>query len=342
MELYLDSADPEEIAAASELGFVKGLTTTPTFMRRAGVADVDRTIVELSHSVAALHVEALGSTADEIVGEAHRILALPGLGVQPVLKIPVSLVGLVASRRLVAAGHKTNVHLVYTVNQAWMAMESGASFVCLLAGRLGDQGHDAIALTEQIVEIAERDRYPTRVMFSSVRHPDHVRQAALAGAHVCTIPWRVLLRLAENTLTARGATTFREDTRLLTLHAADVMRPRNPVCRVTDTVLTALTEMTESGMGAVSVVDEEGRIVGIFTDGDIRRRLQSDGPGFLDGTMADAGFTRGPLTIGADELLLRAQELFRARKVDNLIVVSGEKPVGILDVQDLVEQDREP
>ena len=215
-------------------------------------------------------------------------------------------------------------------------MEAGASFVCVLAGRLHDQGHDALSLTEQIVSIVERDHYPAKVMFSSVRHAEHVRQAALAGAHVCTVPWPVLERLADNTLTSKGTVTFLEDTRLMTMRVADVMRERNPVCSDSDTVVAALAEMTESGTGAVSVVDSEGRFLGVFTDGDIRRRLQREGPGFLNDSMANAGYTTSPVTIGPDELLQQAQELLREHRIDNLVVIKDNEPVGILDIQDLM------
>src|SRR5690606_36696690 len=133
-----------------------------------------------------------------------------------------------------------NVHLIYTQNQAYMAKEASAALVCPLAGRMQDQGYDASQLLEQLVEVVEVDGYDTKVMLSSVRHAEHVRQALLAGVHGCTVPFAVLQRLCDNTLTDVGAAQFREHTQLMTLRVKDLIREENPVCRATDTLTTAM------------------------------------------------------------------------------------------------------
>src|SRR3970040_1824543 len=199
MELYLDSVDFKEIAAALYFGFIKGLTTTPTFMHRHGITDIDGAIVKLSGMVPELQVEALGETPDMIVAEGGRILSLP-LEREPVFKVPISNAGVKACKRLTDKGHRVNVHLIYTLNQAYMAMEAGAAFVCPLAGRLQDQGHDAIRLYEQCVTVIDQHGYDSKVMFSSVRHAEHVRQAMLTGAHVCTMPFSVMKSLWQTPL----------------------------------------------------------------------------------------------------------------------------------------------
>ncbi len=133
MELYLDSVDFKEIEAALDFGFIKGLTTTPTFMHRHGITDIDGAIVKLSRMVPELQVEALGNNPDEILAEAERLLGL-GLAKPPVFKVPISNDGVKACKRLTDKGHRVNVHLIYTLNQAYMAMEAGAA-VHLPAGR---------------------------------------------------------------------------------------------------------------------------------------------------------------------------------------------------------------
>ncbi len=336
MDLYLDSVDFKEIEAAFDFGFVKGLTTTPTFMHRHGITDIDAAIVKLSGMVPELQVEALGDTPDAIVAEAERILGL-GLEREPVFKVPISNAGVKACKRLTDRGHRVNVHLIYTLNQAYMAMEAGAAFVCPLAGRMQDQGHDAISLFEQLVEVVELHGYDTKIMFSSVRHAEHVRQALLAGVHVCTVPFAVMQRLCDNTLTDVGAAQFREHTQLMTVRVRDVIRTENPTCRADDTLTTAMVGMTQSRLGAVTVVDAEGRAVGVFTDGDLRRRLQSDGRSILDKTLGEIGYTKNPVTIGKDSLLNDAVKLFKEFQVDSIIVVDGERAAGILDIQDLVK-----
>jgi TalC/MipB family fructose-6-phosphate aldolase len=336
MDLYLDSVDFREIERAFELGFVKGLTTTPTFMHRHGITDIDAAIVKLSGMVPELQVEALGESVESILAEADRILALP-LKKEPVFKVPISNAGVTACQRLTANGHRVNVHLIYTLNQAYMAMASGAAFVCPLAGRLQDQGHDAIKLFEQCVEIIEKYGYSSKVMFSSVRHPEHVRQALLAGAHVCTVPFNVIMHLCANSLTALGAAQFREHTQLMTMRVKELIRPQNPVCELSDSLTSAMVKMTESRLGVVTLVDKAGKLAGVFTDGDLRRRLQENGRDTLDAVFADIPYSAKPVTIGQEALLDEAVKLFKEFEVDSIIVVDGDRPSGVLDIQDLVK-----
>jgi transaldolase len=335
MELYLDSADINEIEEAFQLGFLAGLTTTPTFMHRHGITDIDGMILKLADIVPVLQVEALGETADEIYAEAHRLL---DLGLDPersVFKIPVSIEGVKACKRLSDEDIMVNVHLVYTLQQAYMAMVAGATYVCPLVGRLQDQGHDALSLIAQCVEAVDHYGYPAKIMFSSVRYPEHVRDALNLGVHTVTVPWKVMKMLTENNLTRLGTDQFFEHTRLMTLRVKDAMNAaKNPVVSLGDSLGDALVKMTDSGFGCVSVVDENRNLVGAFTDGDIRRLLAAGGELALDTSMSAFDYKK-PATIDAGLLLNDAATLFRERKVDTLIVVEGKEVVGMLDIQDL-------
>ena len=335
MDLYLDSVNFQEIEEAFDLGFLTGLTTTPTFMHRDGITDIDGAIVKLSKMVPELQVEALGNTHDEIIGEAHRLLDLP-LAKEPVFKVPISDFGVRACNTLTTEGHRVNVHLIYTLNQAYMAMAAGAAFVCPLAGRLQDEGHDANALFEQCVDVVDKYEYQTKIMFSSVRHPEHVRQALIAGVHVCTVPWGVMKKLCLNALTTVGTDQFVQHTQLMTVKVREVLREQNPICKPADTVKAAMIKMTESGLGAVTLVDGKGKVVGVFTDGDLRRKIQEQGAEVIDQTLDKVGFSQNPVSISADALLYDAVAKFEESKVDTIIAVDGEKPIGILDIQDVV------
>jgi transaldolase len=260
-----------------------------------------------------------------------------GLERPPVFKVPISNEGVKGCQRLRARGYKVNVHLIYTLNQAYMAMEAGASFICPLAGRMQDQGHDAIQLFEQCVDVIDRYGYDSKVMFSSVRHAEHVRQAMLTGVHVCTMPFSVMKNLCENTLTALGTAQFREHTALMTQRVKDVIRASNPVCETNDTLNNAMVKMTESRLGTVTLVDGKGAVAGIFTDGDLRRKLQAGGRTILDKKLAEIGFSESPVTIAHDALLNEAVKVFKSKALDSIIVVDGKKPVGVLDVQDLIK-----
>ena len=336
MELYLDSVDFKEIEEGFKLGFLTGLTTTPTFMHRHGITDIDAAIVKLSKMVPVLQVEALGDTADEILKEAERLLSLGLDKNTTVFKIPVSNVGVQACRLLRSKGLMVNVHLIYTLNQAYMAMAAGATYVCPLVGRLQDQGHDALALVEQCVHVVERYGYNTKVMFSSVRHAEHVRTALLSGVHTITAPWSVLKKLTENNFTTLGTDQFIEHTKLMTVKVKEVIRDQNPTCSVNDTILDAVIKMTDSQFGAVSVIDDNKNLKGIFTDGDVRRHLKESGKALMDKKMSDFTYNE-PLTVNADALLYEAVNIFTKKSVDNIIVLENNKPIGILDIQDFVK-----
>ena len=334
MELYLDSADRQEIEEAFGFGFLDGLTTTPTFMHRHGIEDIDGYLLEIAEVVPVLQVEALGETSDEIRGEAIRQVEM---GLDPgrtVFKIPVSLEGVKACRRLTDEGLLVNVHLVYTLQQAYMAMHAGAAYVCPLVGRLQDQGQDALALVADSVDAVERYGYQTKVMFSSVRHVEHVRNALQLGVHTVTVPFSILTRLTENVFTTVGTDQFRLHTRMLTKSVGDVMSSVNPLVTRDTELREAIIKMTEFGFGCVTVIDEDGGLVGVFTDGDLRRLLQRNGRDVLERHMGDLEFGTA-ISIDSSARLNEASELFHRHKVDNLLVLDHGRPAGMLDIQDL-------
>lgn len=335
MELYLDSVDIKEIEQAMKLGFVAGLTTTPTFMHREGITDIDGTILKLAQMVPVLQVEALGETADAIYTEAKRLISI---GLDPkktVFKIPVSLEGVTACKRLSDEGIMVNIHLVYTLQQAYMAMAAGATYVCPLVGRLQDQGHDALALVEQCVEAVNYYGYDSKIMFSSVRHAEHVRNAINIGVQTCTVPWKVMKSLTENNFTTVGTQQFIEHTKLMTMRVKEVMSNENPVVQAHHSVMDAIVVMTKAGFGAVTVTEADGTVKGVFTDGDLRRNLEQ-GEAILQKKMGELTFKQ-PVTVQADALLFEASELFKKSKVDTIVVANGNTAVGMIDVQDIVK-----
>jgi len=213
MELYLDSVKLEEIEAANDLGIIAGVTTTPTFMHREGIEDVDAAIVKLSKEVPVLQIEALGRTAEEIIAEAYRQEELGLDRETTVYKIPMSLEGVKACRKLTNEGFLVNIHLVYTLQQAYMAMEAGATYVCPLVGRLQDQGGDGIGLVKAMVDITKEYNYDTKVMFSSVRTSQHVKEALKAGAHTITVPWKIMQAMTKHHLTEIHTEQFFDHTK---------------------------------------------------------------------------------------------------------------------------------
>jgi len=334
MELYLDSANLKEIEEGFKLGFLDGLTTTPTFMQREGITDIDGMIVKLSKMVPVLQIEALGNTAEEVVAEAKRQLDLGLDPTKTVFKIPVSLEGVRACKLLRNDGLLVNVHLVYTLQQAYMAMHAGATYVCPLVGRLQDQGHDALALVEQCVNAVETYGYDSKIMFSSVRHAEHVRNAINVGVHTITVPLKVLKGLTENNFTTVGTDQFLQDTRLMTMKVREAASKVNPVVSSSLALRDALVKMTEYGFGAITVTRDDGSALGVFTDGDIRRLLQSEGAGILDKKM-DAMSYKSPISIEGGALLNDAAGIFKKTNVDTILITEDGCPSGMLDIQDL-------
>ncbi|PKP39835.1 MAG: transaldolase [Bacteroidetes bacterium HGW-Bacteroidetes-15] len=334
MELYLDSADINEIREVSKYGIVAGVTTTPTFMHRHGITDIDAAIVELSKMVDVIQIEALGSNADEIVQEAYRQEALGLDRAKTVYKIPVSLEGVKACKILTDQGFLVNVHLVYTLQQAYMAMNSGATYVCPLVGRLQDQGHDALALVQQCVDAVNYYGYNTKVMFSSVRNAEHVRNAINIGVHTVTVPWKIMKQLTENNFTTIGTKEFEQHTRLMMVKVSQALKKENPVAKASDTISDCLVKMTAGGFGAVTVINDANEAIGIFTDGDLRRLIEAGGS--IGDTLSSLELKK-PKSIDADELLYKAQQIFSETKVDELVVTQNGKVVGMLDIQQLID-----
>jgi CBS domain-containing protein len=123
----------------------------------------------------------------------------------------------------------------------------------------------------------------------------------------------------------------------MTIKVKDVIRENNPTCRLSETVKDALVKMTASRIGAVTLVNDAGELAGVFTDGDVRRRLQENGEGILDQQMGDAGYTPDPVSVNADALLYEAVNIFNTHQIDNIVALEDNQPIGMLDIQDLVK-----
>jgi len=334
MELYLDSANLKEIEEGFKLGFLDGLTTTPTFMQREGITDIDGTIVKLSKIVPVLQIEALGDTAEDILKEAKRQLALGLDKNKTVFKIPVSLEGVRACKMLRNEGLLVNVHLVYTLQQAYMAMQAGATYVCPLVGRLQDQGHDALTLVEQCVDAVDYYGYDTKIMFSSVRTVEHVRNAITIGVHTITVPLKIMKQLTENNFTTVGTDQFIADTRLMTVRVKEAINGVNPLVQSDTNITEAIVKMTEFGFGAITVVNKDGSVLGVFTDGALRRLISEKGRDVLTKKLSDLTFNAA-ISVEAGALLNEAAGVFKKTNVDTLLVVENGKPIGMLDIQDM-------
>lgn len=208
MKIFLDTANVEHIREANSWGVVDGVTTNPTLIAREGrnFEEVVREICEIVDGP--ISAEVVSEDAEGMVKEARE---LSKIHKNVVIKIPMTPEGLKATRALKDEEIKTNVTLVFSSNQVLLAAKAGATFVSPFIGRLDDQGQVGMEVIRETVTILETYDFDTQVIVASVRHPIHVLESALAGAHIATVPFDVLKKMARHSLTDVGIRKFLED-----------------------------------------------------------------------------------------------------------------------------------
>lgn len=210
MKLFLDTANLDEIRTAHRWGVLAGVTTNPSLVAAEG-ADFERRIVEICEIVdGPVSAEVTETGIVEAVRQGER---LAGLHPRVVVKVPTTPDGLTVCHELARRGIRVNMTLIFSLNQALMAARAGAAYVSPFAGRLDDIGHDGMAVVRDIVECFARYGLPTEVIAASIRHPVHVMEAARCGAHIATMPFRVMRQLVEHPLTDIGLERFLSDWR---------------------------------------------------------------------------------------------------------------------------------
>ncbi|MBI5886264.1 MAG: fructose-6-phosphate aldolase [Deltaproteobacteria bacterium] len=208
MKFFIDTANIEEIKTAANWGLVDGVTTNPSLVAREK-RPFDEIIKEICKIInGPISAECVNLDAKGMIEEAR---GLAKIHKNIVVKIPMTLEGMQAVKTLTKEGIKTNVTLVFSPLQALLAAKAGASYVSPFVGRLDDVSHNGMELVHQILEIFGAYAYPTEVIVASVRNPLHVLDAATMGAHVATIPFKVLEQLSKHPLTDAGISKFLED-----------------------------------------------------------------------------------------------------------------------------------
>lgn len=209
MRLFLDTANLDEIRKAARLGVISGVTTNPSLVAREGRSDLPAVIQEITSIIdGPISVEVLSQDAEGMVREARE---LSSWSRNVVVKIPVTEAGIEALSRLSREGIKCNLTLCFSLNQALLGALAGATYVSPFVGRLDDVGHDGMALVADIVQVFRHYGFSTQVIAASIRHPLHLIAAAKAGAHIATVPYRVLTQMIKHPLTDVGLSRFLED-----------------------------------------------------------------------------------------------------------------------------------
>jgi len=208
MKFFIDTANITEIKEAYAMGMVDGVTTNPSLVARER-REFEPLIREICETVdGPVSAEVVSLDTEGMLQEARHLASLHE---HVVVKLPMTIDGIKATRSLSSEGIKTNVTLVFSPLQALMAAKAGAAYVSPFVGRLDDISSDGMQLVEQIVQIYRNYAFDTQIIVASIRHPLHILEAALMGADIATIPFKVLNKIAAHPLTDKGLQAFLED-----------------------------------------------------------------------------------------------------------------------------------
>ena len=209
MKLFLDTADIDEIRTVNAWGVLDGVTTNPTLFGKTKGMTYDE-VIKLICGITKGPVSA-EVVADDVEGMLREGRHYAKLAKNIVVKVPMSENGLEAMSRFKAEGIKTNCTLIFTANQGLLAAKAGASLLSPFVGRLDDINQDGMTVIRELCEIVAIHELDTEVLAASIRNPLHMTQAALAGAHVATLPFKVLQQMVHHPLTTSGIVQFRAD-----------------------------------------------------------------------------------------------------------------------------------
>ena len=214
MEIFLDTANLEEIRRGARLGVVRGVTTNPSLAAKEGIGTAG-SYKEAVQEIAAIipgpiSIEVVSQDVEGMVTEGRE---LAGWIDNPWVKIPSTEAGFEAISVLAKEGIRINQTLCFSLNQALLGAQAGSTVISPFVGRLDDIGHEGMDLVSDIVSMFRYYELPTKVMAASIRHPQHCVMAAKAGAHISTVPYGVLMQMTKHPLTDAGVTRFTEDWR---------------------------------------------------------------------------------------------------------------------------------
>ena len=210
MRFFIDTANVEYIKEANEMGIICGVTTNPSLIAKEGrdFTQVIKEITEIVDGPVSGEVKATTVKAEDMIKEGIEIASIhPNM----VVKIPMTTEGLKAVKELTRRGIKTNVTLVFSVNQALLAARAGATYVSPFLGRLDDISMPGITLIEDIAQIFKLHNIETQIIAAIVRNPIHVTDCAKAGADIATVPYSVLVQMTKHPLTDQGIEKFKKD-----------------------------------------------------------------------------------------------------------------------------------
>ena len=209
MKLFVDTGRIDEVRKAAEWGILDGVTTNPSLIAQAG-RGFKETVLEICSILpnGSISAEVVGTTVEDILREAREIASWsPNI----VVKVPMTPAGIAATRQLTREGVRVNMTLVFSPTQALLAAKAGASYISVFVGRVDDVSSEGMRTIEDAVQIVENYGFDSEVLVASIRHPMHVVEAARLGAHIATMPFKVMEQLFQHPLTDIGLKRFLDD-----------------------------------------------------------------------------------------------------------------------------------
>jgi transaldolase len=211
MKLFVDTGRIDEVRKAAEWGILDGVTTNPSLIAQAG-RGFKETVLEICSILpnGSISAEVVGTTVEDILREGREIASWsPNI----VVKVPMTPAGIAATRQLTREGIRVNMTLVFSPAQALLAAKAGASYISVFVGRVDDVSSEGMRTIEDAVQIVENYGFDSEVLVASIRHPMHVVEAARLGAHIATMPFKVMEQLFQHPLTDIGLQRFLDDWR---------------------------------------------------------------------------------------------------------------------------------
>ena len=332
-KIFIDSIDLEEIKFFDEKINIYGVTTNPTLAKRFNMSD-DIDMVKKINSVIPnkeIHVEAFGDSSEEIVDNALRI-AKKCKGINLVFKIPFSIAGTEATKKLIAKSLKTSLHLIYSVNQALLASKVETTYICPLIGRLDDIGHRAFENLGLIRKCLDNNNIKTKIMGSSIRNPQHVISAFELNLEAITIPLNVIRQMFDHPLTNLGYLSFQNDYKNLSKISSCKIHT-NLIIEESNNISKLLSVLASNRAGAIAIKNNKGKLTGIFTTGDLKRLINKG----IDLNQSITKYmSKDAVSVDVNETVNDVIELVKVKNLSQVVVLDNQNIIGILESKDLL------
>lgn len=334
MKIFVETNDLREAEKLGRLPYTNGLCINPERIKSYGSAWSGEFLPKFTEEGLVLMIDLNGDTWEAWVEEGIKISSMGIPSEKLVFRFPVTEGAMHACAEFKRRGMKTCVRFVNNVHQAFLCLNSGADIISIPCMEVGEKGFNPFDLVRDVHEIILTHGYDCQLMLSQITDGLRFTDALKSGVDLVSVPASLLYTLQQNLLDNDATARYVHESRLYSLKVADVMRTEHTSISENASIVEATAEMTLGGLGAVAVLDSAGKLLGVFTDGDLRRQLQSKGIEFLNLKLRDLSY-KNPVSIEGTASLNEASAIFREKRIDNILVTNNQVFAGIIDIQDL-------